>query len=205
MTWDITKAAFADELEKIAEVNLSGVSPERVSTMFEGAPPMETTGYNQAKSVLQKMQQVKTAAPIPRLPQLKRLTRPGMGNKEDGPPPDAIDKAKHLGGHMLAGAGAGRFVAEFTPKSVDPKKKFIGTALGAGLGAVEYARKAHRQKQWENREKTAAFSPAMALKASSQVGAKMGARPVGVTSVKSIIPKIKAPPKLGHTGVPNLV
>lgn len=205
MTWDITKAAFKDELEKIAEINLSGVTPERLSSMFEGAPPMETVGYEQAKAVLMKRQQMqKTAAtPIPRLPQLKRLTRPGFKN-EDGPPPDAIDKMKRLGGHILAGAGAGRFAAEFTPHAVEPKRKFIGTAIGAGLGAAEFARKAYRQRKFE-KSKTANFSPNMALKAGQQVGMKMNARPTGMTSISNIVPKIKAPPSMPHTGVPNLV
>ncbi len=172
MYWDRVRAAFEDELEKIAEISLHGLSPGSVLEHGNPPPPFPSAGYEKAKEILERAETIKLAAPyVPNTP---------GAPKKDKDSPKPVQEAKSLGAHTLVGAGAGAMAAGMTfhpHKLPDITKahtaKWYGTAAGAGLGAAEYARRkiqARRQQQ-----KTAGIlSPGMQLRATRQVGQSTG-------------------------------
>lgn len=163
---------------KTSEVDLRGIKPQTVLDNSQQPPPFESIGFQKAKAILDATPTQKTAGirhgQGTRLPQIQRLTKE---DKKDGPPPDLVDKAVSVGGHTLAGAGAGRFLTEFAhgTKLPDPAKfhaaKWKGTAIGGALGLAGLARKKYRQAKFE-KQKTGSSSPGMALKSSQQIGRK---------------------------------
>lgn len=177
MRWDRVRFGFYDELEKIAEVNLSGLSPDTVLKNSAPLPPMETAGFSKARDILGRAEQAKTASVIPGsavgMPQMQRF------KDEERKDPSAMGQAKSLAGHTLAGAGAGRLVgwASHGPKLGVTEaakqslhgRQWYGTAIGAGIGAGTYGLRKLREKQMEKRQemvKVSFGSPAMALQAS---------------------------------------
>lgn len=176
MDWGALKAGFRDELSKIGEVNLHGLSSETILN-YPAPEPMPSAAYEKAQAILQKAQRYQSVAPPPQeektagsprpdvLPQLNRLLNKHM-KKEDEPPPGKIDKAKSLAGHTLAGAGAAKFIHGAVETGVqtrrtgvqrfyklDPKWQAGALAAGAAMGAGEYFRKQHRKRKWQDRIK----------------------------------------------------
>lgn len=161
MNWDALYAGFRDELDKIAEVNLRGLSSETIRS-YPQPQPMPSEAYEKAQAILARAQQMqlpveKTADAIrpDQLPQIKRFFR--KRNKNDDPPPGKTEAALSYGGHTLAGAGA----AKFTSGAVDevrqamkkaplsPKAKSLALAGGAALGLGNKIRKDVRRKRWQ--------------------------------------------------------
>lgn len=180
MYWDGIITGLSDELGKIAEFNLRGISTETIMEKGQPPPPMETPGFDKARNILSMAAQTKTASHHVRgsgtavgLPQVQRMTNADQKN------PGVAGQATSLAGHTLAGAGAGRLAgwASQGPKMMEAgaahSRQWKGMAIGAGLGAAAYGAKKLQQRNTKQATivKTATLStPAIALKASKQVG-----------------------------------
>ena len=179
MDWAALKNGFEDELLKIGEISLAGLKAETLLNYPEPQIP-PSPGYEKAKAILQKAQQYQELSPeeekvahigMPdELPKIQVLMR-RRKKRGDEPPPGKIEKAKSLGAHTLAGAGAGKFLHSAVESAVQAKKnrwdvylptrsRFGAVAAGAGLGAAEWARKEHRKKKWQQGQaKTSGAKP----------------------------------------------
>lgn len=177
MDWAALKTGFRDELAKISEVNLAGLSAETLMN-YPQREPMPSAAYEKAQAILAKMQPggaEKTAGPRPDvLPQLRRM----LSRRESDPPPTKFDKALGYGGHVLGGAGAAKFVGDaaetglsaihkrlqdkggtgfkvmnekFTEGKLPARYKAGILAGGAALGLAHKLRKEHRRKQWQQK------------------------------------------------------
>lgn len=170
MNWAIVRAGFEDELYKIAEMSLAGISAETVLN-YPQAEPMPSAAYEKAQAILQKVRSFhpdgaeKTSASRIRPDQYE----PGPDEvlaKRKGEP-GASAQAKSLGAHVLGGAGAAKFFHDWVdtgrqaygkhptqtvgrifkkkvpglPLPPNPKVKFLVMSGGATLGLGEYARK----------------------------------------------------------------
>lgn len=163
MRWDRVKASFLDELEKISEVSLLGVSSERALAVPEPSP-METAGFLKARALLERAEQMKTAA----------AQQPGQKKQ----PQTVIQQAKGFGGHVLGGMAGGKFLSDFAhgpqlamtdaARATQHRTGWKATAAGGALGAAEYGRR--RIKQWRQSKTAGAFSPGLALKWGQQTG-----------------------------------
>lgn len=197
MNWSATRQGFLDELEKIAEFNLSGLSPENVMKGSTPPPPMETVGFTKARDILGKAQMAKTSSTR----HVKRMlpTQPGIGKLTHQGDESKAEKAKSVGGYGAAGAGLGKLTSEVVLKSpmarrwAEASSKNLSKAdlakrvgkmsdLGwggmvtGGLGGLAYG--AHRlhtkAKQRKEAEMTkVSMTPGTALKSSSQVARPM--------------------------------
>jgi hypothetical protein len=177
MFWEGIRNGFFDELEKISEINLSGLSPETILKNSQPPPPMETPGYSKARDILQRAEIIKTS------------------QAED----TVFDRAaKTIGptlGGMALGKGVGELANVFRPGTLSDEAKRKLMAAGAVLGTANTAYKKVRdyrnRKQLEQpMQKTQEMvklssTPAHRLKASKQVGT------VG-TSVSTAGPSIKS-------------
>lgn len=178
MIWEALKAGFDDELAKISEVNLAGLSAETILS-YPQPEPMPSAAYEKAQEILRKADSYraqgfdKSSSPRPdMLPQLRRLTR----RRDSDPPPSKLDKAVGYGGHTLAGTGAAKFVGDavetglsaahtrmqrhgkpgfkfmnekFTEGKLPARHKAAILAAGAALGVAHKVRKEHRRKKWQ--------------------------------------------------------
>jgi hypothetical protein len=179
MNWATFRTGFYDELSKIAEISLHGLSPETVLEKSQPPPPMETPGLAKAQAILDKVQTIKTAARLRGsalgLPQYQ-----SMGSSGDAPQ-TGVDKAKRMGVHAVGGVGIGKLMTEFgnhihnvatkapTPLKPSSKTSLIGMGAGGLLGLANYARTAHREKKMA-KVSGAFLSPAEQLKSTRQVG-----------------------------------
>jgi hypothetical protein len=205
--WEALRDGFEDELAKIAEMNLSGLSSETLLT-YPRPQPVASDGYAKAKAILAKAQQLqpveKTAGPDPSV--LPRLSVLGRRKKKQEAPPGKIDKAKEVGVHMLAGAGAAKFIHGAVEAGVqsrrpmpqrfwklDPKWQVSAVATGAGLGAAEWARKRHAKKKLEKSSGAAPFKFPSTGRASAQFLGKSGpsiSQQVPRIGLRGALPKI---------------
>lgn len=178
MHWKALQEGFRDELTKIGEMNLSGLSSETLLS-YPQPEPMPSAAYDKAQAILARLPSIKTegvektSGPRPDvLPQLKRLLR----RREDDPPPTALDKTLSYGGHILGGTGAAKFVGDaaetglsayhthlqrkgkeglkfmnekFTEGKLPARYKAGILAAGASLGLAHKLRKEHRRKKWQ--------------------------------------------------------
>lgn len=200
MDWARIEAGFYDELAKIAEVSLSGLSPQALLGQ-KPTQPFSTPGLAKANSILDRYEQlqqpqaVKMAAPRvpfnPSLPEFNRVTgAKKKGKKEER---TTVEQGKSLAGHTLGGMGIGRLVGEMAHGSRVPLndkarqalhgKRWWGAVAGGGLGALEFARKRtaeHLARRREGHSKTAATmpTPGLRLMASRKVGTKITSRPL---------------------------
>src|SRR5512142_485818 len=101
---DLVRAAL-EELTKLGEIDLTGLSHETVMRHAQGAPPMETPGLTTALKVLdryQAQQMPKIAAPVvpfnPDLPHINRVTGAKKRKKTDA---STVERTKSLGGHVI--------------------------------------------------------------------------------------------------------
>lgn len=178
--------SFWDELEKISTVSLSGLSPETVLNSPQ-PEPMVTTGLDKARSILQKAEQIKTAGKKRHAtPLMDGVKLPTVSGEE--PKKNIWDNTKSVAGHGLAGAAAGKTLAELASKNVTNLGKWRGAVAGSAVGLGDYAYQKLRQKKAKEKKASLA-SPGMALKASQQVGKATRARGM-TTSIKSVTPKI---------------
>lgn len=159
MLWRVVQVGFRDEMRKISEVNLSGVSAETLMN-YPQPEPMPSAAYEKAQAILSRVGSVKTegvektSGPRPDvLPQLRRLAR----RKDGDPPPNDLDKAMAYGGNILAGAGAAKFTGDagekiregFGGKSLTPKTKALILIGGATAGLANKIRKDRNRKKWQ--------------------------------------------------------
>lgn len=108
MNWDYVRAGLFDELEKISAIDTRGLSPETM--MAQQAPqPMQTVGYDKARTILDRAQMNKTAAVRKsrdeRVAQRAFPTNPGMGKMMHQGDNSATEQAKGIAGYGLAGVG----------------------------------------------------------------------------------------------------
>lgn len=175
---DVVQAGFRDELAKIAEVNLSGLSTDTLMS-YPKPEPMPSAAYDKAQAILAKVSAYraagfqKTSGPRPdMLPQLRRLTR----RKENDPPKTKLDKSLEYAGHTLAGTGAAKFTGDAAETGLGALHKHLQSkgkpgfkvmtekwtegklparykagilAAGATLGFAHKLRKEHRRKKWQ--------------------------------------------------------
>lgn len=176
MDWEGIQQGFWDELGKIAEVNLSGLSTKTLLD-YPQAEPMETPGLQQARRILALADQYrpaiegaeKSAAAShgvrpDRLPSITVL----VGKRKKQEKPDKVDQAKRVAGHALAGAGAGKFLHDWTESAIQtgkkttdrlaPRYKLLATTGGAALGLAELGRKVHKERK-QGKTVTAAAGP----------------------------------------------
>jgi hypothetical protein len=203
--WDALKAGFRDELSKIGEVNLAGLSAETLFN-YPAPAPMPSAAYEKAQAILQKAQRFQSlsapqeeakeaAARNPdSMPGMERLLRRHWKAhaKDDGPPPDKIDKVKSFAGHSIAGAGTAKFVHDWVDAlhhgvknthdhHANPRTKAVAITAGGLLGTAEYFRKQHRKKKWERGK----------LKSSAAPFRSMMKIPLAKTpTIKSLSPRI---------------
>jgi hypothetical protein len=186
--WATVEASFRDELAKIAEVSLAGLSPKTLLAQ-KPAPPFETPGLTRAMSILDRYeQQTKTAAPrIPFTGDLPQVNRVVGRKKRKTEGEGVVEQGKSLGGHLIGGMGIGRLAGEFAhgphPRMSPARihsNKWWATAAGGGIGAAEFARKRlaeHFRARMEakGQKKTAAMmpTPGLRLMASQKVGKKV--------------------------------
>lgn len=195
MDWERVKVAMLDELVKIGEVSLSGLSPRSVVELGQPPPPMPNAGLDKAMRLLDRLdieqaQGVpKTASPRipfnPDLPQVNRVTGAKRGKKKENP--TAIERGKSLGGHVAGGMGIGRiagYVGQGPRAALTDAARqaahgsmWWGTVVGGGVGAAEFARKRVAERlaaRKAAKAKTAAAfaTPGIQLKNSRQVGAQ---------------------------------
>jgi hypothetical protein len=159
MDWRLAREGFRDELTKIGELNLSGLSAETLMS-YPQPEPMPSAAYEKAQAILAKVGPIKTEGVVKTsqfrpdmLPQYKRLARRKAGD----PPPDKIDTALGYGGNILAGTGAAKFTGDavdkvreaVTGKTFSTKTKAIILGAGAAAGLANKLRKEHRRKKWQ--------------------------------------------------------
>lgn len=206
MNWEAARLGLVDELMKIADFNLRGLSPSTVIEKSQPPPPMETPGFDKARDILSRASQIKTAAS--RHVQRALPTTPGIGKLTHQGDNSTNEKAKSVAGYGLAGLGGGRAIAEFAhgPKVPNAaafhRNKWYGSAGGLAAGAGYGLYRAHQKAQMAKKGtiiKTATLtSPAMALKASKQVGkirvAPSAAGPSTTTQIRGQL--------IGKKGVP---
>lgn len=179
MRWDATRAGFRDELEKISEISLAGLSHESVMRTATPAPPVESNALNKALAILARKDQFEKmayiiGADLPQYAGLQEAT--GTKKKRKKNQPKAIRETGSATAHTIGGAGAGRLIGDFAMGhgKVAPhalrKAGWYGTAIGGGVGAATYVGKKLTQRQ---EEKTAGVfslgrTPAQSLKISRQ-------------------------------------
>jgi hypothetical protein len=185
-----------DELEKLAEISLAGLSPQRALESGAHAMPMETSGYDKAVSILNRAQaspvvpQVKTAAPrVPfnaDLPAINSFT--GAKKRKKRKHEVAVERGKSLAGHTLGGMGIGRLVGEMSHGPKVPMadaarqalhgKRWWGAVAGGSIGVGEFVRKRIMDAKEAKMEKKSSIpaisSPGRALQASRQVAKVQG-------------------------------
>lgn len=185
-------ASFRDELEKIAAVSISGLSPATVLNAPQPGP-MPTPGYEKAKAILDiadGVQQTKVAA--------KKKPKPimeGYALPTAAPTSSPYGAAKQVLTHGLAGAGGGRLASELIggARGASSKAKFVGTAAGAAVGLGDLAYQKIRSARAAKQMPKVAFAPGMALKASKQVGTVS-------RSLNQGMGKMKGVPTIGQKG-----
>lgn len=188
MDWKHITSGLLDELSKIAEFNLTGISPETALEKSQPPPPFETPALTKALAVLDRVQTVKTAARL-RGTAIGAPQYAALGKAPQGPPPTALDEGKRLGVNVIGGMGIGKVLTDtaqhiknvrsgagalvngvpgYIPKA-SPKMALTGVGLGGAVGLANYMRTRHREKKFA---KISSFtSPAEQLKATRQVGA----------------------------------
>lgn len=193
MDWGRAHASFLEELEKIAEVSLAGLSPKTLLAQ-QPAPPMQTPGLAKTMAILDRAEMLKTAAKKKRkAPDVDaaRHVVPGIsalaGASKDEPK-GKYDSAKSGVLHGLAGLTGGSAVGEFASGPAakrtflrSRRMRWYGGAVGLGVGAGEFARKHHKaRKAAKEQAKTAAVmpTPGLRLMAAQKVAKPQISRPL---------------------------
>lgn len=161
MNWKALRAGFEDELVKIAETSLAGLSSDTLLN-YPQPKSVPTEAFAKAQAILHKADQfraigfekISNSIRPDEMPQFKKIFRK---RRETDPPQTKLDKALSWGGHALAGAGTAKFVGGFaekmkqhkTGKGFTPGMEAAIMAGGAGLGLLHKIRKDRRKKAWE--------------------------------------------------------
>jgi len=198
LDWVTIRQGFVDELEKISEFNLSGLSPENVMKGSTPPPPMETVGFQKARDILGKAQMSKTSGS--KQVQRAHPTRPGMQKLVHQGDDSKSEQAKSVAGYSLAGLGTGKaLTSDLTMASPWARRwheaggdaalsklrstkihdaKWAGTAVGT-LGGLAYGlhrqRVKAKQRAAEAGKTKTSMTPATALKSSKQVASPIKA------------------------------
>ncbi len=201
MDWPTIHIGFFDELSKIAEINLSGLSPETIMEKGQPPAPMETPGLAKAQAILDRAQTTKVAAKKTRV-QGSAIGAPhylALGKSPDGPEPTTLDKVKKVGINAIGGMGVGKLLTDYghSLKNAKPSPRVMAAGMTAGglLGLANYARTSHREREFKKSAGTFT-SPAEQLKSTRQVGTVKNGPHKG--------PGIKAQiPLMGRKAVPG--
>ena len=185
---DIVHAAFLDELEKLSEVSLAGISHEAVQRMASPAPPMETAGLSKALNVMNRYDQMRKVAFLdrvnnPDLPHMQRVT--GVKKRKKNQSQDVAQQTGSAAAHTLGGMGAGRMLADFShgptyvPSEFMHGRRWKGMAAGGTIGALTYAAKRlSKHRAAKKLEKKAALvgagTPKQLLRFGRQTGLTQG-------------------------------
>lgn len=145
--------SLVDELEKIAEINTSGLSPQTMLETGAPPPPFETVGSAKAKAILDRVQTVKLATRV----------------KND--PDHAYTHARGIVKPTLQGASAGLLLASLaTKKDLHRHQRLIGAGTGAAVALGDHMYMNSKTHQKSVKTAMAMLTPAMRLKASREVG-----------------------------------
>jgi hypothetical protein len=169
MDWAAFKRGFDDELQKISEVNLSGLSAETLLG-YQKPEPMPSAAYEKAQAILAKVQPLSTEKTAKVRPD---RMEPGYDAVLSDKKKQTKSEVKSVGAHVLGGAGAGKFLHDWvdtgrlafskpkikvpyrTPRGPMPasaKAKFTAITSGALLGAGEYGRKRLKKHQADKKK-----------------------------------------------------
>lgn len=169
MDWEALKRGFDDELQKISEVNLSGLSSETLLSYPKPAP-MPSAAYEKAQAILSKVQPLGTEKTAKVRPD---RMEPGYDEVLSNKKKQTKSEIKSLGAHVLGGAGAGKFLHDWVdtgrmaftkpkikvpyrqprgPQPASAKAKFTAITSGAVLGAAEYGRKRLKKHQADKKK-----------------------------------------------------
>lgn len=174
--WDFMKISFLDEMTKIADIQLHGLSPQTVLNAKQ-PEPMETPGLDKARRVLQVADTLKTAS-----------------EKTENKYKKIRDEIKPI----LTGMGAGGMLSILSLKPgtnvpVSGLKKTVGAALGGTIGYVDHKiiEDLKKHESGAKEKKSASMvTPAMLKAKASKVGKlKIKTGPTGPT-IKQQIPKV---------------
>ena len=186
MRWDLVRGAFQDELVKIAEFNLMGLSAQQA--LGTPAPPMETTGLQQAMDILSRVER-----PAEKVAASKRSrSSQEMGSVEMPGVNQATGKGGAIGAQgrnaawsTLGGASAGRLAVDaFHPHAAvgDAGKELLhhqrwkGLVGGAAVGAGMYAGRKllqHHQAKRQVKAKVSSVGAVMSPKPRSKPRSKL--------------------------------
>lgn len=152
--WDVerARAAMQDELHKIAEFSLSGLSPETVLSL-RSPEPMETEGVRRAREILDRAGWSKTAnlSPVPTTDTPSR-----QDIEEEAAHDRKINQGRAMGRSVLTGAGVGRLLSEVSLKTtgnLSPLRRTVGTAVGAAAGMADHLAERRYQARREERQR----------------------------------------------------
>lgn len=190
MNWELVRNGLFDELEKIGAIDTRGVSAE-VALAQQAPAPMQTVGYDKARTILDRAQMNKTAAKKSRDERLVSRALPTnvaaskLMHQGDN---STSEKAKSVAGYGLAGVGtakalhgvgstlprvhnamrnpaidgATRFAVEHRVNNIGNRMMLGGAALGTAYGAY----RAHKKSQMA--KMATLVSPGMQLKGAQQ-------------------------------------
>lgn len=192
MDWRGVRAGLFDELDKIAQVDLRGLSNETL--MSSQAPPeIASPGFAKAKSILDMAQQlegeqVKTSAAKRKSTFPQQPNYPFNGKLTNPEDKSRSEQAKGVLGYTAAGAGTGGLAhrgytnmehvvrgvinpatkGETLLRSAKVGRRLMGGGAAVGLGYGAY--RAIKRNQQAKVKTSDILSPGLALKATQQVG-----------------------------------
>jgi hypothetical protein len=193
-----------DELAKIGEISLSGLAPRTVVERGQPAPPMPNAGLEKAMNLLDRLD-LEQAQGMPKMASRKKRTAnatqvalPGsnaLAGRSSEEKKNTYDSAKSGVLHGLAGLTGGGAVGDFVAGggakfNTARKMRWRGSAIGAGVGLTEFARKQLKARKDAKAKTAAAFtSPGVQLKNSRQVGAQPNRTTLGGPSPMAVTRK----------------
>jgi hypothetical protein len=197
VNWDRVHESFLDELEKISEISLAGLSPQAVSAV-QPAPPMETSGLSKALAILDRANSMPVKLAARRTSNFDHPGAPTISRSSKSEPTGGYDSAKSGVLHGLAGLTGGGAVGDFVGQArgknfnVARKYRFKGSLVGMGVAGAEFARKQFKARQ-EAKQKVAfagAGTPGQLLNAARHVGTTVTRRPkASGPTLRSLTPK----------------
>jgi len=158
LDWSLRRAGFISELEKISEVNTSGISPQTMLEHGSPNPTFQTPGLQKADRVLER---------IPSNIQKEAKVR--------APRRDPYLRARPFLGSAIRGAGSGALLSRVLLGG-GRKRILSGVVAGAGIGLLDRAYVSQNigrsVKFTPNKKKlsSAFVTPAQRLRAAKMVG-----------------------------------
>jgi hypothetical protein len=217
MDWGLIAAGFADELEKISEISLSGLSPQRALSIpqaaqkntIAGAPAGTPPGPPERPQPPPALrgEGVKLATGDSAVDAHMLYTSRGGPLRQKQPKDkadrDAWEKSLRVGARALTGGSAGNILSRLSlkDKSIGARRQTIGMLTGAAIALTEpklhsrfkkyRARKAEERKAKAPGVKQASASPFQSpgerLRSSRQVGTLRSAASGSAPSLRGML------------------